>query len=54
MVFSSAVPIEPPICCPVLMVADATPASEGCTPKVPVLIADGIVSPRPAPAGLGE
>ena len=31
---SSAVPIEPPICCEVLTVAEATPASCGRTPAV--------------------
>jgi hypothetical protein len=49
IVFSSAVPIEPPSCWPVLSVADATPASEDRTPQVPAFIADGTVSPRPRP-----
>jgi hypothetical protein len=48
-VLSGEVPIEPPICCPVLTVADATPASCGATPNVPVLIAVAIVNPKPAP-----
>ncbi len=39
MVFSSEVPTEPPSIWPTVTVADATPASCGATPNVPVLIA---------------
>ena len=49
-VFSSEVPIEPPSCCPVLTVAEATPASCGATPNVPVFIDGAIVKPKPRPA----
>ena len=48
-VFSSEVPIEAPICCPVFRTAEATPASCGATPKVPVFIAGAIVNPKPRP-----
>jgi len=47
IVLSSAVPIEPPICCPVLSVAEATPASCGGTPNVAVFIDGAMVKPRP-------
>src|ERR1700691_886452 len=50
IVLSSAVPMEPPSCWPTLSVADATPASLGATPKVPVFIDGGIERPMPAPA----
>jgi hypothetical protein len=42
-VFSSAVLIEPPICCVVFAVAEATPWSAIRTPSVARLIAVGIV-----------
>jgi len=48
-VLSSAVPIEPPICCIVFTIAEATPASLGSTPKVAVAIAALKTSPRPKP-----
>ena len=48
-VLSSAVPIEPPICWPVLTIAEATPASRGSTPSVAVLIAGAMIRPRPRP-----
>src|SRR6266702_4813172 len=50
MVFSSEVPTEPPSIWPTVTVADATPASCGATPNVPVLIAGAITMPRPIPA----
>ena len=50
MVFSSVVPIEPPSIWPTVTVAEATPASWGATPKVPVLITGAITMPRPTPA----
>src|SRR5947209_677326 len=37
IVLSSAVPIDPPICCATLTVADATPASSASMPAVPRL-----------------
>src|SRR3984957_14448078 len=49
MVFSSAVPIEPPSCWPVLTDAEATPVSCGRTPYVPVLNAVENISPMPRP-----
>ena len=49
IVLSSAVPIEPPSCCPVLMLAEATPASRGATPKVPVAATMPKMRPMPAP-----
>jgi hypothetical protein len=48
-VLSTAVPIEPPTCWLVLTIADATPASEGSTPSVAVLIAGAKTRPRPTP-----
>ncbi|MGH3195520.1 MAG: hypothetical protein ACRDNT_06210, partial [Streptosporangiaceae bacterium] len=36
MVFSRETPMEPPSCWPTVTVADATPASRGATPNVPV------------------
>ena len=50
IVFSSEVPTEAPSCWPTVTVADATPASCGATPNVPVLIAGAITMPRPIPA----
>src|SRR3954447_309731 len=50
IVFRSEVPIEAPSCWPTLTVADATPASCGATPKMPVLIAGATTRPRPSPA----
>src|SRR5215831_15963812 len=50
MVFNSAVPTEAPSCWPTVTVADATPASCGATPKVPVLIAGAITRPTPIAA----
>src|SRR5215469_15996534 len=49
MVFSSEVPIEAPSCWPTVTVADATPASCGATPNVPVLIDGAITMPSPTP-----
>ena len=49
MVLSRAVPIEPPSCWPTFSVAEATPASDGATPNVPVFIEGGIDRPMPAP-----
>jgi regulatory LuxR family protein len=46
------VPIDPPICWPVLSVAEATPASCGATPNVPVFIDGAIVKPKPRPAAI--
>ena len=46
---SSEVPMEPPSCWPVLTVAEATPASRGATPYVPVLNAVENISPSPRP-----
>src|SRR6266496_3832181 len=40
----------PPSIWPTVTVADATPASCGATPNVPVLIAGAITMPRPIPA----
>src|SRR3954465_5156515 len=48
-VLSSAVPTEPPTCCIVLTVAEATPASVPSTPSVAVFIAGDITSPIPTP-----
>ena len=50
MVFSSEVPTEAPSCWPTVTVAEATPASWGATPKVPVLITGAITRPRPTAA----
>src|ERR1700728_1099097 len=50
MVFSSDVPMEAPSCCPTLTVAEATPASCGATPKVPVLIDGAMTRPMPIAA----
>ena len=41
--------MEPPSCWPTLSVAEATPASLGATPKVPVFMAGGSDRPTPAP-----
>src|SRR5690348_2564528 len=49
MVFSSEVPTEAPSCWPTVTVAEATPASCGATPNVPVLIAGAITMPTPVP-----
>ncbi len=46
---SSAVPTEPPTCCIVFTVAEATPASCGSTPSVAVLIEVDIAVPMPRP-----
>jgi MFS family permease len=46
--------MEPPICWPTLRVAEATPASPGATPKVPVFIDGGRDKPMPAPGALGD
>jgi hypothetical protein len=48
-VLSSAVPIEPPICCIVLTLAEATLASAERTPRVAVFIPVDIAIPRPRP-----
>ena len=50
MVFSSEVPIEAPSCWPTMTVAEATPASCGATPNVPVLMDGAITMPMPAAA----
>ena len=42
--------MEPPSCWPTLRVAEATPASSGATPNVPVFIDGGMDRPMPAPA----
>jgi hypothetical protein len=47
MLLSGAVPIEPPICCETLTVADATPASAAPTPRVPRLKHGANTKPRP-------
>ncbi len=44
------VPMEPPTFCPVLTMADATPALDGATPAVPVFIDGDITKPRPVDA----
>ena len=46
---NSEVPIEPPSCWPVLTVAEATPASRGGIPNVPVFIdvENNVPMPRP-------
>jgi len=49
-VFSSEVPMDAPSCWPTLTVAEATPASCGATPKVPVLIDGAITRPMPMAA----
>src|ERR1700678_1645088 len=49
IVFSSEVPIEAPSCWPTVTLAEATPASCGITPKVPVLMDGAITMPRPTP-----
>ena len=49
IVFSSEVPIEAPSCWPTVTVAEATPASRGATPNVPVLIDGAITMPTPIP-----
>ena len=40
--------MDPPTCCPVLTMAEATPASDGATPAVPVFIDGDITKPSPA------
>src|ERR1700759_1273488 len=50
MVFSSEVPIEAPSCWPTVTGAEATPASCGATPNVPVLIDGAITRPMPTAA----
>jgi len=50
MVFSREVPTEPPSIWPTVTVAEASPASWGATPKVPVLIIGAITMPMPIPA----
>jgi hypothetical protein len=50
MVFSSDVPTEAPRFWPTVTAAEATPASCGATPKVPVLITGAITMPTPVPA----
>jgi hypothetical protein len=44
---SSAVPIEPPTCCEVLAIAEATSPSRAGTPKVAVAKDGARVSPQP-------
>lgn len=48
-VLSSAVPMEPPTCCAVLVIAEATPASRASTPWAPRLKAGMNAVPMPAP-----
>ena len=50
IVLNSEVPIEPPSCCPVFTLAEATPASAGATPNVPVLIDGAMTKPREDPS----
>ena len=47
MVLSRETPMEPPSCWPTVTVADATPASRGATPNVPVLMDGAITMPTP-------
>ena len=47
--FSSAVPIEPPICWAVFTIAEATPASWASTPEVAAFIAGAKIAPMPTP-----
>src|ERR1700740_2391141 len=49
MVFRNEGPIEGPSCWPTVTVAEATPASCGATPYVPVLIDGAMTMPRPTP-----
>ncbi len=39
-------PTDPPSCCAVLTMAEATPASDEATPNVPVLIDGAIIVPE--------
>ncbi|CAB4936411.1 unannotated protein [freshwater metagenome] len=48
-VLRSAVPIEPPTCCMVFTVADATPESSGATPEIAPCMAGAMVAPSPRP-----
>ena len=54
MVFSSAVPSEPPTCWEVLTIAEATPASCGPTPVVARFIAGMNATPSPRPSSSCE
>ena len=49
MVLSSAVPIEAPICCDVVVIADVTPTSRGSALLVAVLMQGTMAIPRPRP-----
>jgi len=53
-VLSSAVRIEPPTCCDVLTIAEATPASARATPAVAVAIAGAKTRPSPTPMTSSE
>ena len=46
---STAVPTEPPTCCMVFTIADATPASSRATPCVAVAMAGATMLPNPTP-----
>ena len=48
-VLSRAVPIEPPTCCEVFTIAEATPLSRAGTPRVAVAKDAATVSPNPTP-----
>ena len=50
IVLSRAVPIEAPICCDVLVVADVTPTSLGSALLVAVLMHGTMASPSPRPS----
>jgi hypothetical protein len=47
-------PIEPPICCDVLTIADATPASRTGTPCVAVANDGATVRPKPIPIRISD
>ena len=53
-VLSSAVPIEPPICCDVLTIADATPESWRGTPSVAVANDGATTRPKPRPIRISD
>jgi hypothetical protein len=46
---TTAVPIDPPICCAVFTIADATPASWTSTPLVAAFCTGPKISPNPRP-----
>jgi len=49
IVLSAEVPMDPPTCCIVLTMADATPESSRRTPAVAVLMAGAMIMPKPSP-----